>query len=302
MNHFLLFRNSFDYLEKYHRKNALVLFCINLLAVFTFKDMLGSHPFEYLWLLPIGLLIFRPIIELVFLGTIFGFLLAGSILDVSALEFGWVLASVAVSLTVSSLIHCASHRSIRPEFLNTFTGELAGLFQLSGFADWKIVHVFHHQFSDHPDKDPHAPGRLGFWKYTRGMRQQINGILLRHYKEIHGLGPREVQSLNKYKLYATLSNVQKVVFWALILGPKLFLIFWVPSVLAKMLIFSWLNWRSHNGVYKGESIQNRTQGIYPILNFFSFGLFYHGNHHLHPTRFNPSQKVNKPVNSLSESA
>lgn len=275
---------------------------LNTVAIYGLTAWQQPSFAEYLWTLPAALLLFRPIFGLVFLGATYGVVLPGLILDVSVLEYGWVLVSVATSLTASSLIHCASHRSIRPEFLNTLTGELVGLFQLSGFADWRIVHVYHHQFSDQPDKDPHAPGRLGFWEYTRGMRQQISGVLIKHYKEIHSLGPKELRSLGRYKTYATVSNLLKVSFWAVVLGPKLFLLFWSPSVLAKMLIFSWLNWRSHNGVYKGEAIQNRTNGIYPILNFFSFGLFYHGNHHLNPTRFNPSRKPLKDRTSWTQSA
>ena len=81
----------------------------------------------------------------------------------------------------------------------------------------------------------------------------------------------------------------RVTLWFLLLGPVYFMLFYIPSQLASMLLYTHFNYFTHlpdeNGNYVPANCDNR--GLIRILNALTFNAYYHKNHHDNPGAFNP---------------
>ena len=213
---------------------------------------------------------------------------------------GYLIGAGAATLTATALLHNASHRSLRPKWLNRPVGELMCLFQLTGFPDWTVVHVFHHTFSDDPVKDPHPPGNQTFWQYVNTVRAQILSVYLRHYFEIFGRNADTEKAVKRFGLSMKLDHFMKVTFWFLSLGPQLFSLFFFPSIVLKMFNHAWINFANHQWTGKENKLINLDGGFYKICNFFGFGIYYHKNHHINPALFDPRKlKVQERPNDMA---
>lgn len=214
-------------------------------------------------------------------------------------------AAVALAFSFCALIHNASHGSLRPRWLNRPVGELMGLFQLSGFPDWQITHVLHHTYTDDPVLDPHPPLNKGYWEFTTGMRASVVSAYLESFFRYFPRNQESMAAVRMFARYSKLSHALKMILMFVILGPVLFSWFFVPSIAAKMLQFSWLNWAGHRRHDGAQGAQDLEHGWYRVANFFSFGLYAHDSHHRAPALFDPrslKHRTNEKNESLAKSA
>jgi stearoyl-CoA desaturase (delta-9 desaturase) len=188
-------------------------------------------------------------------------------------------------------MHNASHGSFLYPWLNWFCGHLAGMHQLWGFLNFQLGHLFHHQYSDNPDRDIHHPGDKTFWHYALTMWPQYTTNMNKHYVEHWGsnFSSRCYTVLLQSSLFALIGC--NLLFWNLLLGPGWFLFFYLPSYIGMFLVYAVINYFGHSedpvtGIFAPCNLDNNW--LYRLGNVLLFGVFYHANHHRRPLLFNPA--------------
>lgn len=284
MNIFNHYKKDSAYLAKYHTRRMFF-------AIMAVAGVLALYPPS------IQVALFAvPLIYMV--GSLhIGMVIAGVVLAsgyaVSQPEFSlsqailMFVASFALANIFTGLIHNASHGNIKPRWLNKAIGEVCGFIQLVGFSDWHIIHVLHHSHTDDPELDPHAPGEMAFVPFLLQMRQQILKVVLTSYFKIHGKSEETVKHITRMGKVSRIEHLAKVGFWYFALGPQMFAFLFAPSIVFKMVVLAWLNHSAHRKVDGKNVILNKNQGFYKVVNFFSFNLYFHENHHVNPKLFNP---------------
>ncbi|MBK9294408.1 MAG: fatty acid desaturase [Oligoflexia bacterium] len=277
------FKRNYNYLGNFHLKSGLILLAINIGLYLTIKPDIKA----LLFYLPAIYLLSSTQITFV-IASIFYAIGISFYLKIASLQsFAYIPIGILLAMPATALIHCASHMSIKPRFLNRIVGEFCGLFQLTGFPDWTIIHVIHHTYTDDPKLDPHPPMQLGYWQFTKTMREAILKSYINYYFKTFEQNDKTIAAIKKFGRTAKFDHVMKIFFWFFIFKPEIFSFLFITSIIFKMFYFSWLNYASHRPAKHGVEILNHTKGLYKIANFFSFGLFYHKNHHLKPSLFNP---------------
>jgi fatty acid desaturase len=293
------FRTDPNYLTKYHVLVASILLGINTALVVV-------HPPEWqgvLWFLPAILLMTSADLRIVMVAVGCGWIACMSQADFSGLKVLALIPAVLLTFPFTSWIHSPSHGSIRPKWLNRPLGELAGLIQLAGFPDWTVIHVFHHQYPDHPELDPHPPLQKTYWEFALTMRAQVGKAFINHYFKLFGQNATSMRRLKIFMLAAKVDTLMKLTFWYLVLGPQLFGFFFLPSILFKMLHYAWFNHSTHKMNSKGEyEIRNYNHFLYRWANYLTAGLYYHENHHANPNHHNPKYIPEQQRTKLSKSA
>ncbi|MDE3060106.1 MAG: fatty acid desaturase [Pseudomonadota bacterium] len=206
----------------------------------------------------------------------------------------WQLLLIPLGIYAGGLsavfIHNATHDSFPTPWLNWLGGQLAGLQQLWGFMGWKLIHLVHHQYSDHTTMDPHAPLNDNFAQFIKRMFMESSAKITERYRAHWGMGMR-THVLHKALLVVFLGMVAcNLLFWYLALGPAGFVFFYIPSYIANHLLFAHINYYCHpKDPATGETAPaNLTEHwYYKLANFFWFGIYYHANHHRRPMLFNP---------------
>ena len=177
---------------------------------------------------------------------------------------------------------------MRPRWLNRPLGEFIGLVQLTGFPDWTILHVFHHQHPDDAKLDPHPPLQKNYWEFAFGMRAHIGNCFMRHYFKYFGESPLSIKRVGYFLKAAKFNMLMKVCFWYFVFGPQNFTFFFTTSILLKMLHYAWFNYATHKIDKNGDyMIKNLDHSFYRLINLIASGLYYHGNHHTNPHFHNP---------------
>jgi hypothetical protein len=115
------------------------------------------------------------------------------------------------------------------------------------------------------------------------MRQTISTVLANYYFGLWGKNEESLKNLKELGLESKVATFLKVVFWYLILGPQLFAFLFVFSAAFKMAHYAWFNYATHVYSEGSTTIVNLDFGFYKFVNFVSFGLYYHKNHHLRPS-------------------
>lgn len=151
--------------------------------------------------------------------------------EFSAWNIFTIIPALLLMFPFTSWIHSPAHGSLNPRWLNRPVGELMGFIQLTGFPDWHILHVFHHQFPDHPELDPHPPMQNKYWEFALGMRAQIGKCYMNHYFKYFGKNEISIQRMGFFLKAAKLNMFMKVSFWYLALGPQYFSFFFTTSIL-----------------------------------------------------------------------
>jgi stearoyl-CoA desaturase (delta-9 desaturase) len=189
------------------------------------------------------------------------------------------------------LMHNAAHGQLRPLWMNRLVGELCALHQLYGFAGWQIPHLFHHRYPDEPGRDPHPPGTLPFWPFLFGMRRTLRQCVGDEYFRLWKDWPGAERAWTTLKVFATCGMGLRLAFWALLLGPALFLTLFLPSYITNVLFFAHFNYFTHRPTAGGAvEILNLNHNLYyRIVNKVFFGVYFHKNHHEHPGLFNPAR-------------
>lgn len=205
----------------------------------------------------------------------------------------WHLLLLPLGIYIGGLsavfIHNATHHSFGNRKLNDLMGWLAGFHQLWGYRGWRLIHLIHHNYSD-KDGDPHNPHGKTFWKFTRDMFTGSSFTVSRRYREHWGESPRTKLLQNAGLAVFAGMALSFLLLWFLLLGPEVFVFFYVPSFLFNHWFFSSINYFCHpvNPETGETAAANLTHGwYYPLANALWFGIYYHGNHHKKPNLFNP---------------
>ena len=277
------YRTNKRYLNQYY------IAIIGLLAV-TNGVLYFFQAFDwesFLLFLPAVVLLTIPNISIVVIAWFYTILLCVFRSDFDVFYLAYIPLAVFVTFTASAILHSASHSSIRPRWLGRISGELVGLWQLNGFPLWVISHILHHQHSDDPVLDPHPPMDKSYWRFLVGMRESVLTVTVNHYFSLWGKNEESIRNLKELALESKVAVFLQVIFWYQVLGPQIFTFFFVFAVAFKMAHYAWFNYATHVHTKDGTIIVNLDQGLYKIVNFFGFGLYYHKNHHLKPGLFDP---------------
>lgn len=207
--------------------------------------------------------------------------------------------SLVLALIATSYIHNAAHGNVRPRFLRRFVGEACGLFHLVGFPDWTIVHFIHHRHADDPEWDPHPPAGLTYWQFLEGVKVSIFRVLRKYYVAQFGEGADQRTAWKTLPLFAMATQILKVHFWFLLLGPQVFTFLFMSSIVLKNLHYAFFNWATHvrDPEHPGQMqiINLNASLFFRFANFFSHGLYFHKNHHESPNLFNPGRARQREV-------
>lgn len=276
------------YFGKYYLANLLVYGAATLAAGIWTNALSTVSPWWLAALIPL----FLPRLR---------YILAGSAVLIPAVlwayrdELTWTLAlGIAVAIYIghitAAFVHNAAHFNFRPRWLNVVIGELSALQQLSaGLVVFRFVHHQHHLYPDDPVRDPHPPQGRTFVEYVDSARLLIGKRLTAMYFEQWG---PDAHSQRMWKLQNALllaTRFMKTLFLFVLLGPKLFALFFLPSYVANVLLFAAFNFFSHEARPDGTTEIKDLHGrlYYDLCNRFAFGVMYHKTHHLLPRAFNP---------------
>ncbi len=291
------FRSNPNYLTRYHALSGLFWLQASLLAL-AFTDL--NH---LLWFLPSLLLLSSVDVRRVGLGA--GAAIIACFVTthvVSTLALGLAFAVPIWVVFATSLLHNAAHANFKPRWLNRVIGEAFGLLQLVGFPDWVVVHIIHHAHPDDPERDPHPPRDQSFKNFLLGMRASILRVLLNEYFRLHGQSPKTKRAVIGLAVGSKIEQLAKVTFIYAVAGPQVFAFFFAPSIALKMIHYAWFNYATHLPEKSSTEIVNRSEGVYRLVNFVSFGLYFHRNHHLNAKLFNPSKLPSEAVTQHGEEA
>lgn len=199
------------------------------------------------------------------------------------------VAALVVTFPVTSLYHSSSHEAMKPLWFNRLVGELCGLIHTSSIDEWSVIHSYHHRYADDPARDPHPPQGKGFVHFASTTGRDIQRSFFAHYFEAHGENDR-TRRLLKATIFSIFVRQQLLtLFWFLALGPAAFVFFFGANIVLKKVHYAWFNWATHVEKEKVAEVLNQDSGLYWIVNKISFNLYYHKNHHLHPSLFNPKR-------------
>lgn len=209
-----------------------------------------------------------------------------------AAEWSWSLLLWLPLVTYAQIVahifvHNATHKSW-PRPVNRLVGELCGVWVLTRFASWEVVHQRHHQYSDNPERDPH-PVVPNFWKYALNTIVNVESQLQQAYYDAHGDTP---ESRRYERLRAVVSfgvGMMLIWTWLMFWGPAFFFGVFLPAAVLGGLHVIHFNWSTHNGFSPTQDFRpvNLDHGVYWLGNRIFFGIYYHANHHRRPGLFNP---------------
>lgn len=233
----------------------------------------------------VSLLIFAGLVSLELKSTVLQGLLTQPI---SPWGFLLLPLGLILAIQIPVLAHNCVHGNLRHKFLNIVCGEIAGVYTLLGFEAFGLNHIFHHAFSD-TDLDPHNPTGKPFYKFFFANNLGGTEPVLRKYLEYHG---DTLLNRNKFKwiVFLHFANVPiRLAFWFFLLGPSLFLTFFIPSYLFHMFVFAHINFITHETLSDGSvRLHNLDSNYYyKFVNFFGSGVYFHKNHHLNTAYYNP---------------
>ncbi len=277
------FRKDRQFLARAHLTSFFIMSILNIVLC-AFSNVNSS---DLVWYLPLVVILSTTKIQLV----VSCFLYA-TIVSVwrSDFHFTYLFAiplGIIATFPLTAFLHNASHGSFKPKWLNRPIGEIVGVMQLSGFAQWKIVHTVHHMHSDDPQLDPHPPMNKSYWEFTKGMRESAINAYVRFFFKTHNQGSESTAALKNFANAAKLDQSARVLFFLLLLGPQLFTFLFLSSIVFKMFHYAWFNYSTHRPSTQGTEVQNLNGRFYRFINAIAFGLYYHQNHHLVPTLFDP---------------
>ncbi len=204
----------------------------------------------------------------------------------------YMLLGIYVGGVSVVFIHNATHNSFPNKWLNEIAGQIAGVHQLWGFMGWKVIHLFHHLYSDRGDRDPHPPKGKTFKQFLLGMSLGASRSISSKYREQWGTG-RKTMILHKLVIiFFNIMAISYLLFWYFLLGPEGFLFFYIPSLVWNQVMFAHINYFCHPlDKETGETAAaNLDSSMYhKFSNAVWWGIYYHGNHHKKPQLFNPKK-------------
>ena len=210
--------------------------------------------------------------------TSFDLVPAHALAVVVAIPFGWFVAS---------LVHNAGHSNF-PGRSNRVIGEFAGAYLGYGYTSFVLIHTLHHSHTDRKH-DPVSPRGLTFFQYLISPLRHPTRIARAYLASVHGASPG-YERVRWGEFVAFNANViLRVAMWALVFGPELFLLFYIPSILSDVAILAHINYACHRDQYDGSvEIVNLSGNLYyDVANAVTMGGYFHKNHHLQPKLIDP---------------
>lgn len=211
--------------------------------------------------------------------------------------FGIVVSmvlAVVVGAFFASAIHNASHDNFSNVYKNRFFGEISGYWLLYGFQNFLMIHHLHHRYSD-DHFDPVNPKGMNFFIFLSApMRYMIQRTKM-YLNHVHG----------KHADYQKIMIIQTVLFnallalrltaWFMLLGPVLFVSFYLFGVFTTIFLFAHINFYCHRELEDGSvEVLNLDHNLYyKVANFLTMGGYYHKNHHINLKVFNPKYLTTK---------
>ncbi len=211
--------------------------------------------------------------------------------QLSSYDFWLVLLPVFLCGLPSSIMHNCAHNNLRPKMLNLVVGELCGTFMLYGFRGFALAHMFHHIHPDDPLMDPHPPQGQTFFRFVISPIKSTLKVVERAYYKNYGITSRTIINIKAQKFLFNLCLLARTLFWLFLLGPKYFLLAYLPVYFANIFVFAHINFAAHKERSDGSSeIINLNHNLYyQFINLVSFGGYFHKSHHLRPGAFNPAR-------------
>jgi fatty acid desaturase len=191
-------------------------------------------------------------------------------------------------IQIPVLMHNCMHGNLKSKKTNFILGELSGFFALMSLNILRINHILHHAHSD-TKKDPHSPSDKNF--ITFFFVGQLTGarIIEDNFFDFYGKDLKNI-ILFKFNIFLHYGgHFLRLFVWYLILGPNLFLSFYVPAFLIYSVAFAHVNYVTHQKDEFGniEIINKDDNWYYNLINFIGSGVYYHKNHHGNPRLMNP---------------
>ncbi|EQC43732.1 fatty acid desaturase [Bacteriovorax sp. Seq25_V] len=209
-------------------------------------------------------------------------------LNFSAVDFLLLIPAVIMGWLVSSFLHNTSHDNIKNRFLNLFVGEFCGAWVMYGFRNFILIHILHHKYTDE-EFDPVNPSGMTFLVFVtapmRYMIKRAKSFLEDNYKSEENYH----KIMIGHDILFHLNLVLRLAFWFTLFGPKLFLLFYIPSVISNIAILAHINYVCHQDHEDGSvEIFNLNHNLYyKVANFITIGGYYHKSHHLNQNLFDP---------------
>lgn len=206
-------------------------------------------------------------------------------------SFSLMIPGVLLGLMLASLLHNSAHNNIKNKYLNRLVGEFCGWWVLYGYQNFVLIHLLHHKYSDE-DFDPVNPKGMNFLVFLSAPMRYMIKATKKYLHSVHGHHANYEAIMNHQTLVFHLNLGLRLSLWYVILGPQLFLFFYLPGILATVSIFAHINYNCHQAdAETGEiEIVNLDHNLYyKLANFLTSGGYYHKNHHLSPGLFDPRE-------------
>jgi fatty acid desaturase len=202
----------------------------------------------------------------------------------------WLVLLLPLTWTVgiwaAVFVHNASHEQFRPHWLNRLLGEMMCWVLRTNLMGWTLVHGYHHRYADDPERDPHSPGGLPFWRYANQMGRVCYLYLDARHRETHGLPAR-------YYLLPGIAGMTSFALmplsWLMLLGPTLFAAVWVPIVCSGWWLFTVINFQTHpvGADGRNHAVNLDSRLWHKAVNRIGFGTLFHAAHHRNAYAFDP---------------
>lgn len=192
------------------------------------------------------------------------------------------------------LHNCAHYSLFRSRRMNALLGNIICSVQGMHFEGWRIAHMLHHRFAN-TERDPHCVDR------------PLIPYILTHYLRIAMMLGSPLRLLKS--VGPTLLIVVGVIVWQASAGHWMrglacVAAFWAVPVLFSQAMVAHFNYITHVGLSpgRGRDTRNLTHGIWPLINFFTFNLYLHLEHHLRPGKAIPQLPERPAAPDACESA
>lgn len=249
-----------------------------------------------LWLILPIFLIGLPHFAVNVLGALLYFfvLYAYNVVAFSLIDIPIIISAVLLGFLSASMMHNAAHLNFSKRWISELVGLLCGFHQGMPFKAWQTKHVlFHHRYPDNPELDPHPPMNDSFLKYIILMKYRIARSLEKNYYHQWGKSNKSQRDMGLTGITILLSIYSGFFVWFEVLGPKYFLLFFTTSNFVTLNIYHHFNYYTHRPTISGQhEVVDLDKGIFKVLNWITFGSYFHRTHHRYPKIFNPG-KISK---------
>lgn len=208
----------------------------------------------------------------------------------------WKMATLSTTgvlfgMASSAYMHNAAHLNFKPKWMNKVIGELCSLLQFVGYKEWKISHDIHHKYPDDIVNDPHPPGDLPYWNFVLFMKYRIVKKMEYHYYKLWGNTSKSKTIWNVTGLITFMTSLLKTVTCFILMGPVIFVYFFIPTYIVNMWVNADLGYVAHRPTAHGDwkIYDLNDKWIHKLINFVALGGYYHKTHHLKPYLVNPQK-------------